>query len=89
VSINFINLKNTTSKWLQMLFWGLIVIILADLFGGFILPFLNLPLFSKPKRFAPEHTQDNLEASQILIAYFLCKDRRHHSFCSKKILQKF
>jgi hypothetical protein len=28
---------------------GLIVIILADLFGGFILPFLNLPLFSKPK----------------------------------------
>jgi hypothetical protein len=29
--------------------WGLIVIILADFFGGFILPFLNLPLFSKPK----------------------------------------
>jgi hypothetical protein len=43
--ISDVNLLGSTS-WV---IWGLIVIILADFFGGFILPFLNLPLFSKPK----------------------------------------
>jgi hypothetical protein len=47
-SLSFVDKRQTKFSGLNLT-RGLIVIILSDLFGGFILPFLNLSLFSKPK----------------------------------------